>query len=480
MASEMFHYDEAMTDLVLAACRERLSMDPVALDFGGLVESFDAELAGLMTPEGNDAAEVLQLFVDKLSTAVVSCDSPRFLSFIPAAPTKASLLFDMFVSCSSLHGTSWLEAAGVVVAENQALGVLAAQAGLPEGAGGCFVAGGSAGNLSALMVARDTAGHRRHAAAPLRPLVALSEDAHSSVGKALHVLGVGTLTVATHDHRLTGPALRAALREDPRRADVIGVVATAGTTNAGIVDDLAGVADVAAEHSLWFHIDGAYGGAAALFAPSVRAQFAGFERADSFIVDPHKWLFAPFDCAALVYRQPNLAKAVHTQDAQYLEVLHSENPEEWNPSDYAFHLTRRARGLPLWFSMAVNGLDAYSEARRGRPGHGPAGGRAGVRVTPCRAGARSRALHRPLPAAGMGQGRLRGLVRRSAQRADRLRHADDLGRRDGGPLRLPPPEHNRRDGRRDPQLNGRPVTRRVAAGCPASRRPARPEQAMRH
>ena len=123
-----------------------------------------------------------------------------------------------------------------------------------------------------------------------------------------------------------------------------------------------GVADVADEHSLWFHIDGAYGGAAALFAPSVRARFAGFERADSFIVDPHKWLFAPFDCAALVYRRPNLAKAVHTQDAQYLEVLHSENPEEWNPSDYAFHLTRRARGLPLWFSLAVNGLDAYRDA----------------------------------------------------------------------------------------------------------------------
>ncbi len=362
MTSAMFHYDAAMTDLVFAACRERLSMDPVALDFGGLVESLDAELAGLMRPEGNDAAHVLKLFVDKLSTAVVSCDSPRFLSFIPAAPTKASLLFDMFVSCSSLHGTSWLEAAGVVVAENQALGVLAAQAGLPPTAGGCFVAGGSAGNLSALMVARDTAGYRRHADPPPRPLVALSEDAHSSVGKALHVLGVEALTVATRDHRLTGPALRAALRDDPRGRDVIAVVATAGTTNAGIVDDLAGIADVAAEHSLWFHIDGAYGGAAALFAPSVRTRFTGFDRADSFIVDPHKWLFAPFDCAALLYRRPNLAKAVHTQDAQYLEVLHSDNPEEWNPSDYAFHLTRRARGLPLWFSLAVNGLDAYCEA----------------------------------------------------------------------------------------------------------------------
>ncbi|HUE08308.1 MAG TPA: pyridoxal-dependent decarboxylase [Acidimicrobiales bacterium] len=358
----MFHYDGAMTDLVIAACRERLSLDPVALDFGGLVESLDQELAGLMRPEGNDAADVLKLFVEKLSTAVISCDSPRFLSFIPAAPTKASLLFDMFISCASLHGTSWLEAAGVVVAENQALGVLARQAGFPEGAGGCFVAGGSAGNLSALMVARDTAAFRRGAAAPERPLVAISEDAHSSVGKALHVLGVGALTVPTLDHRLTGDALAATLHDDLRRDDVIGVVATAGTTNAGIVDDLDGVAAVASEHSLWFHIDGAYGGAAALFAPSTRTAFAGFDRADSFIVDPHKWLFAPFDCAALVYRQPNLAKAVHTQDAQYLEVLHTENPEEWNPSDYAFHLTRRARGLPLWFSMAVNGLDAYCDA----------------------------------------------------------------------------------------------------------------------
>ena len=357
----MFTYDEAMTDLVLEYCRERLAMDPVALDFGGLQQDLALELTGLMRPDGNDAAEVMRLFVDNLSTAVVSCDSPRFLSFIPAAPTKASLLFDMFVSCSSLHGTSWLEAAGVVVAENQALGVIARQAGFPAEAGGCFVAGGSAGNLSALLVARDTAGHRRGGDGPARPLIAVSDDAHSSVGKALHVIGVEALIVPTADHRLTGAALSAALAGHPRADDVIAVVATAGTTNAGIVDDLAGVADVAEARSLWFHIDGAYGGAA-LFAPSVRQQFTGFGRADSFIVDPHKWLFAPFDCAALIYRQPNLAKAVHTQDASYLEVLHSENPEEWNPSDYAYHLTRRARGLPLWFSMAVNGLDAYRDA----------------------------------------------------------------------------------------------------------------------
>ncbi|HEY1830706.1 MAG TPA: pyridoxal-dependent decarboxylase [Acidimicrobiales bacterium] len=360
MAGDMFAYDEAMTELIMAACRDRLSWRPVPLDFGGLIESLDPYLEGLMRPDGNDAAAVLDTFVESLATAVVSCDSERFLSFIPAAPTKAALLFDMFVSCSSLQGTSWLEAAGAVAAENQALRVLADLAGFPEGAGGCFVAGGSAGNLSALLVARDTAAHRRGRASN-HPLVAVSDDAHSSVSKALHLLGIEAFVVPTVDHRLTGSALDAALASDPRGDDVIGVVGTAGTTNAGIIDELDGIADTAARRQLWFHIDGAYGGAA-LFAPALRRQMRGFERADSFIVDPHKWLFAPFDCAALLYRQPNLAKAVHTQDASYLDILHTDNPEEWNPSDYAYHLTRRARGLPLWFSMAVNGLDAYRDA----------------------------------------------------------------------------------------------------------------------
>ena len=131
----MFDYDEGMTDLVMAYCKERLALNPVPLDFGGQAPGSRLRADGLMRPEGNEAAEVMRLFVDKLATAVVSCDSPRFLSFIPAAPTKAALLFDMFVSCSSLQGTSWLEAAGVVVAENQALEVIARTAGLPPAPG---------------------------------------------------------------------------------------------------------------------------------------------------------------------------------------------------------------------------------------------------------------------------------------------------------------------------------------------------------
>jgi glutamate/tyrosine decarboxylase-like PLP-dependent enzyme len=139
---------------------------------------------------------------------------------------------------------------------------------------------------------------------------------------------------------------------------VFAVVATAGTTNLGIIDDLKGIAKTVKDRELWFHVDGAYG-IAALCAPSVRSLFAGIEEADSFIVDPHKWLFAPYDACALVYRNPELAKQVHSQHASYLDTLKDDN---WSPSDYAIHLTRRTRGLPFWFSLAAHGTDAYTVA----------------------------------------------------------------------------------------------------------------------
>lgn len=346
----MHSYDERLTTLVFDYMRQRLALDPVPLDHPGEKDKLDAALAGLITPEGADPAKVLDVYDQQLSRAVISADSNRFLSFIPAAPTKAALLFDMVVSCASLQGISWLEASGAIAAENQVLRLIADYAGLPETAGGCFVSGGSAANLSALVVARDTANVPN-------AKIAVSDQAHSSISNTLRIIGVEALVVPSEDHRLTGASLRKALEG---QENVIGVVATSGTTNAGIVDDLKGVAEVARERGLWFHVDGAYGGAG-LFAPSVRHRYEGIEHADSFVVDPHKWLFAPFDCAALIYRNPGLARAVHTQDASYLDVLHTDGGE-WNPTDYAYHLTRRARGLPLWFSLAVNGTDAYTEA----------------------------------------------------------------------------------------------------------------------
>jgi aromatic-L-amino-acid decarboxylase len=349
---------ERMIRSLLAYAENRLRLDPVPLDRGSQdPAALDAVTRGLLGDDGHNPDEVLGVYTSMLAPAVISADSPRFLGFIPAAPTKAALLFDMLVSCASIQGISWLEAAGAVHAENQVLRLIADRAGLPGSAGGCFVSGGSAANLSALVVARETAKRRKTAN---RYRVAVSADAHSSIVNTLRMLEMDALTVATDDHRLTGAALRAAIEADGDPSSLAAVVATSGTTNAGIVDDLAGVAVAANEYDLWFHVDGAYGGAG-LFAPSVRHRYDGIEHADSFVVDPHKWMFAPFDCAALLYRDPAVARAVHTQDASYLDVIH-DKPAEWNPTDYAYHLTRRARGLPLWFSLAVHGVDAYSAA----------------------------------------------------------------------------------------------------------------------
>ncbi len=353
---------EQMIRSVLAYAENRLRLDPVPLDRGARPpEALEAVFGGLLGERGTDPDQVLGIYTSTIAPAVISADSPRFLGFIPSAPTKASLLFDMLVSCASIQGISWLEAAGAVHAENQVLRLLSDAAGLPASAGGAFVSGGSAGNLSALAVARETAKARRGDKQG-RLRIAVGSDAHSSVINTLRLLELDAFAVRTEDHRLTGTALRAAIEADGDPGSIAAVVATAGTTNAGIIDDLAGVAEVAREHGWWFHVDGAYGGAG-LLSPALRHLFAGIEHADSFIVDPHKWLFTPFDCCALVYRQPALARAVHTQDASYLDVIHEGSPNaEWNPTDYAYHLTRRARGLPLWFSLAVHGTAAYAEA----------------------------------------------------------------------------------------------------------------------
>ena len=357
----MHRYDERtarIADAVFAYMRDRLALDPVPLDFGATAD-FVGRAPNLISAGGNDPDHVLAQYTDVLAPAVISCDSPRFLAFIPAAPTKAALLFDMIVSCASVCGISWMESAGAVHAENQALRFLSDLAGLPAGAGGVFVSGGSAANLSALVVAREHA-RAAHPERAGRLRFAVSDQTHSSVANTMRIIDVEPMMVPAVDDHLTGAALASALDADDDPGSVGAVVATAGTTNAGLVDDLAGIAQVCAARGMWMHVDAAYGGAA-LLAPSVRDRFGGIEHADSLVIDPHKWLFAPFDCAALLYRDSDFARRVHTQDASYLDVIHDET-DGWNPSDYAYHLTRRARGLPLWFSLAVNGSDAYRDA----------------------------------------------------------------------------------------------------------------------
>ena len=146
---------------VLAYAENRLRLNPVPLDRGSRDPAeLDAALKGLPSAEPHNPDQVLGVYTSVIAPAVISADSPRFLGFIPAAPTKASLLFDMLVSCASIQGISWLEAAGAIHAENTVLRLIADRAGMPETAGGCFVSGGSAGNLSALVVAREVAKRR--------------------------------------------------------------------------------------------------------------------------------------------------------------------------------------------------------------------------------------------------------------------------------------------------------------------------------
>jgi L-2,4-diaminobutyrate decarboxylase len=345
----MHDHDPQLARAIFDAALERLAADPPDL---GLAREPDELTWGTITPAGLGPERAMALLREEVLAASTAIDHPRYLAFIPGTSTPAASLVDLLISVHALYGGSWIESAGSVHAENEALRWLAALAGFPDSAGGTFVQGGTNGNLSALHAARERARHRGARATR----VAVGDEVHSSVRSMLRVMDSGTLEVP--GGRLTGAALRAALDEDD--AGVFAVVATAGTTNLGQIDDLAGIADVCDERDLWLHVDGAYG-LGALCAPSVRERFAGIERADSFIVDPHKWLFAPFDSCALVYREPAYGRAAHRQHASYLESLYVDDTH-FNPSDYGVHLTRRPRGVPFWFSLAVHGTDAYAEA----------------------------------------------------------------------------------------------------------------------
>ena len=349
---------EALAQEVLKYSLERLKDDP-PLDGPRTAEDLFSEVGNTITAKGLGGQQALEVFTNVLAKACISTDHPRNLAFIPSAPSEYANLFDLVVGASALYGGSWQEGAGAVFAENQAIQWLIDLAGLPASAGGVFVQGGTIGNLSALVVARAEA--RKKVQNPGRWVVVCSEEAHSSIASAANVMDVDVLKVAVAENgRLQGDLVAAAIDHlhSTTNNRVFAVVATAGTTNLGIIDDLKSIAKVTKDRELWFHVDGAYG-IAALCAPSVRSLFAGIEEADSFIVDPHKWLFAPYDACALVYRNPELAKQVHSQHASYLDTLKDDN---WSPSDYAIHLTRRTRGLPFWFSLAAHGTDAYTEA----------------------------------------------------------------------------------------------------------------------
>jgi glutamate/tyrosine decarboxylase-like PLP-dependent enzyme len=350
--------ESALLEAIVRYVRYRLTED-MPLDAPMPAREFDEHVGATITPDGIGGERALQLFDEWLAAGCISTDHPRYLSFIPNAPSAAASMFDLVVSASSIYGGSWLEGAGAVWAENQALAWLARRAGYPDSAEGVFVPGGTLGNLSALVTARHRARSLADPNDARRWVLVTGPGSHSSIEHVANVMDVDVIRCPAEPgtDRLRADDVRAALAALLPEQRCFAIVATCGHTNTGVMDDLGPIAEVAAEQGIWMHVDGAYG-AALLASDTYRALCAGIARSDSFIVDPHKWLFTPFDCCALLYREATWARAAHRQHAGYLDALHGST----DPSDLAVHLSRRARGLPFWFSLATNGTQAYSDA----------------------------------------------------------------------------------------------------------------------
>lgn len=358
----MHDQDHELVALALQVARDELtSVKPMASP--APAAEIYAGLADTISDGGIGAVSAVDVLRDVVAANCMNVSSPNVWAFIPSAATPASLAADVMLSSMNVIADWWLEGAGAIAAENHTLAWLCAEVGLGEHAGGVFVSGATPGNLAGLAAARrwwrsQNPGHARS-----RLAIACPQQAHSSIRMVASVLDCDVVVVDGDEYgRMSAADLDAALAAH-RAADgapVFAISATAGTTNLGMVDDLAGLADVAEHGGLWLHVDGAYGGAA-LLSPLGRPALAGLERVQSMVVDPHKWLFAGYDCCALLYRDVRIARAAFTQTAEYLEAV-EVSAEEFNPSDYAVHLSRRARGVPFWFSLAVHGVDAYRTA----------------------------------------------------------------------------------------------------------------------
>ena len=326
----------------------------------------ESELRALVgetiTPNGITGEKAFALWKDVLSKANVPVNHPRNLSFVPSAPSRASVLFDLVTSAFNIHGSYWMMGAGGIFAENEAMRWLVSITGMPEGSFGVFTPGGSSANLSSIVTAREYWRSKNPENEKKRGLIITSSGAHSSVLTMAKITDTDVHLIKKEDRLLAKDIREELSKLSPEDRDrVFAVIATGGTTNAGIVDDLDGIASLCEKEGFWFHVDAAYGGGA-MASPSVKELFKGIERADSITIDPHKWLFTTYDCGAVIYKKPELAKEALSQHGSYLDIFQDEGAHGFNPADYQIQLTRRLRGLSLWFSLAMHGTEVYRKA----------------------------------------------------------------------------------------------------------------------
>lgn len=302
--------------------------------------------------------ETLRVLLEDVVPWASKVAHPAYFAYIPGSTTWPAALADLVAAVANVYAGSWMEAAGPSHLELVLVDAFRQWMGLPECAEGVLVSGGSAANLTALATAREA----KVGAHDDDAILYCSDQTHSSVGRAARVLGFGpqqVRVVPSDQHfRLRADALRAAMITDllaGRRP--LAVVASAGATNTGAVDPLVDVADLCAEHDVWFHVDAAYGGFAALTERGA-AMLEGIDRADSITLDPHKWLFQPMECAAVLVREPGALERAFAVLPDYLAEAHG-GEDEVDFSDRGLQLSRSARSLKVWTSIATFGVAAF-------------------------------------------------------------------------------------------------------------------------
>ena len=314
--------------------------------------------------EPRDPGAVLDRLERDLLPWFMPIDHPRFFAFVPSPGNLVGALADALASGLNPFLGSWFAGSGPAEIELVTIDWLRDLCGLPAEAGGLFVSGGSVANLTALHAARharlDSRGED-----PGRATVYLSDQTHSSVERALTVLGfrpdqIRKLSV-DDGFRLSVPLLMEAIAADRAAGRLpFCVIANAGTTNTGAVDPLSELADLCSREDLWLHADGAYG-AAAVLCERGRRELAGLERVDSLSLDPHKWLFQPVEIGCALLRDRRLLHDAFTIHPDYLQDVHRDR-EAVNFCDYGIQLTRGFRALKLWMSIQVFGMDAFRRA----------------------------------------------------------------------------------------------------------------------
>ncbi len=325
-------------------------------------ETLSRALAEPPPEEPRPVEEVLARLEVEVMPRAMGVSHPRFFAFVPGPGNFVSAMADALVAGWNPFVGTWFAGSGPAAVELVTIDWLCKICGFPEPAGGLFVSGGSVANLTALHAARHA---RLGPAGDPRAVVYFSDQTHSAVERALAVLGFAPDQIrklpADNDFRLAPGDLAAAVAADRaagRRPFC--VVANAGTTNTGAVDPLDALADLCRREDLWLHADGAYG-AAAVLAPRGRALLAGLPRVDSLALDPHKWLFQPFEIGCVLLRDRRLLHDAFTIQPDYLQDVHRD-AEAVNLCDYGIQLSRSFRALKLWMSLQVFGLAEFRRA----------------------------------------------------------------------------------------------------------------------